>query len=75
MASSLLKENSAKKIASVDMGKAEAAGLSEKIMKDLDNPKSKAAQNVNKAIFEAWGVHLEVENGQLFMAPAKGQDR
>jgi len=75
MSSSLLKNNSAKKIASVDMKEAEAAGLSEKIIKDLDNPKSKAAQNVNKAIFEAWGVHLEVENGQLFMAAAKGQDR
>jgi len=72
---SLLKKSSAKKVASVDIKDAEAAGLSEKIMKDLDNPKSKAAQNVNKAIFEAWGVHLEVDNGQLFMAAAKAQDR
>jgi len=75
MSSSLLKKNSAKKIASVDIKDAEQAGLSAKIIKDLDNPKSKAAQNVNKAIYEAWGVHLAVEDGKLFMEAAKGQDR
>ena len=76
MTSSLLKSNSAKKIASVDMKDVEEAGLSQKIIKDLDNPKSKVAQNVNKAIFEAWGVHLAVENGKLFMEAAKkSEDR
>ena len=73
--SSLLKNNSAKKVAAVELSDVEQACLSKKIMKDLDNPKSKAAKSVNKAIFEAWGVHLAVENGQLFMAAVKGEDR
>ncbi|MBR6412028.1 MAG: hypothetical protein IKS41_02570 [Alphaproteobacteria bacterium] len=75
MTSSLLEKNSAKKIASIDIKDAEEAGLSQKIMKDLRNPRSKVAQNVNKAIFEAWGVHLAVDNGKLFMETAKGEDR
>ena len=75
MSSSLLKNHSAKKIASVDIKDAEEAGLTQKIIKDLDNPKSKAAQNVNKAIFEAWGVHLATKNGKLFMEAAKGQEQ
>ena len=53
----------------------EAAGLSEKIIRDLNNPKSKAAQNVNKAILEAWGVHMKVEEGKLVMVSAKGEAR
>ena len=75
MSFSKLKESSEKKVVSVDIKDTEEAGLSEKIIKDLNNPKSKAAQNVNKAVLEAWGVHIKVEKGKLVMVSAKGEAR
>ena len=70
-----LKKSSAKTVASVDVKDTQQSGLSDKIMRDLSNPKSKVAQNVNKAIMEAWGVQLAVENDQLIFTAAQGQGR
>ena len=75
MSSPLLKSSSEKKIASVDVKDIETAGLSEKVIRDLDNPKSRVAQNVNKAVFEAWGIHLAAKDGKLFMGNTKSQGR
>ena len=75
MSFSKLKESSEKKVASVDIKDTETAGLSEKIMRDLNNPRSKAAQKVNQAALEAWGVHIKVEEGKLVMVTAKDQGR
>ena len=75
MAFSKLKESSEKMVASVDIKDTETAGLSERIIRDLNNPKSKAAQNVNKAVLEAWGVHIKVEEGKVVMVSAKDTER
>ena len=75
MAFEKLKKSSAKTVASVDVKDTQQSGLSDKIMRDLSNPKSKVAQNVNKAIMEAWGVQLAVENDQLIFTAAQGQGR
>ena len=75
MSFSKLKENSEKTVASVDIRDTEQAGLTEKIINDLDNPNCKAAQNVKEAAFKAWGVHIKVENGHLIMEAAKSQGR
>ena len=75
MAFEKLKKSSAKTVASVDVKDTEQAGLTDKIIRDLNNPKSKTAQSVNKAIFEAWGVQLAVENDQLIITAAQAQGR
>ena len=75
MSFSKLKESSEKKVASVDIKDTEEAGLSEKIIKDLNNPKSTVAKKVNEAIEKAWGVHMVVEYGKLVMVSAKGEAR
>ena len=75
MSFSKLKESSEKTVVSVGIKDTEGAGLSKKIINDLNNPRSKAAQNVNKAVLEAWGVHIKVEEGKLVMVAANDAER
>ena len=75
MSFSKLKESSEKKVASVDIRDTEEAGLSKKIIDDLNNPKSTVAKKVNEAIEKAWGVHMKVEKGKLVMVSARDGER
>lgn len=64
------------KTAKIDLHDAEEGGLTEKIIRDLENnPNSRAVQNVNQAMKAAWGCELGVQNGQLVMQVARPQGR
>ena len=74
--SSKLSAASAKKTVKVDVKETETAGLTEKIVNDLESkPNSKAVKNVNKAMLEAWGCELSVKDGKLIMVAVQSQGR